>query len=75
MSMISYDETKDFLTKVAFDDVKDLHGALSEFNFVSLVYLPEEYPAILYLVIIDKPGPNKNILLERTLQNLKSLVQ
>ena len=57
--MISYEETKDFLTNVTFNDVKDLDGKLSKFNFVSLVDLPEEYSALLYLVIIDKPGRNK----------------
>ena len=60
MSMIiSYEDTQKFLTDVTFDDVKDLDGKLSKFNFVSLVDLPQEYSALLYLVIIDKPDRNK----------------
>ena len=60
MSMIiSYEDTQKFLTDVTFDDIKDLDGKLSKFNFVSLVELPQEYSALLYLVIIDKPDQNK----------------
>ena len=53
------EDTQKFLTDVTFDDIKDLDGKLSKFGFVSLVDLPKEYASSNYLVIIDKPAPNK----------------
>ena len=57
--VFSYEDTQKFLTDVTFDDVKHLDGKLSKFGFVSLIDSPKDYSSINYLVIIDKPAPNK----------------